>query len=113
MLMLVAATPIAEFIGRNPTVVMLALAFLLVIGMALIADGWDACAQGLHLRRDGLLGARRDAEPPLPPGAAAEEGRARRGAANRDRSRAQDRGARRQASRRSPRADQGQCSVWR
>jgi predicted tellurium resistance membrane protein TerC len=38
--MLVAATPIANFIQRNPTVVMLALSFLLVIGMALIADGF-------------------------------------------------------------------------
>jgi len=37
--MLVAATPLAEFIERNPTIVMLALGFLLMIGMTLIADG--------------------------------------------------------------------------
>ena len=37
--MLVAATPLANFIERNPSIVMLALAFLLMIGMTLIADG--------------------------------------------------------------------------
>jgi predicted tellurium resistance membrane protein TerC len=42
--MLVAADPLAEFINRNPTVVMLALGFLLMIGMVLIADGF-----GVHV----------------------------------------------------------------
>lgn len=37
--MLVAATPLANFIAKNPTIVMLALGFLLMIGMTLIADG--------------------------------------------------------------------------
>ena len=37
--MLVAAAPLANFINRNPTIVMLALAFLIMIGMTLIADG--------------------------------------------------------------------------
>jgi predicted tellurium resistance membrane protein TerC len=37
--MLVAATPLANFIDRNPTIVMLALGFLLMIGTTLIADG--------------------------------------------------------------------------
>ncbi|NEJ70568.1 TerC family protein [Rhizobium phaseoli] len=37
--MLVAATPLANFIERNPTIVMLALAFLLMIGTTLIAEG--------------------------------------------------------------------------
>ena len=37
--MLLAATPLANFIERNPTIVMLALGFLLIIGMTLIADG--------------------------------------------------------------------------
>ncbi len=41
-LMLVAAEPLARFIGRNPTVVMLALGFLLMIGAVLIADGFGA-----------------------------------------------------------------------
>jgi predicted tellurium resistance membrane protein TerC len=40
--MLLAATPLADFINRNPTVVMLALGFLLMIGMTLIADGFGA-----------------------------------------------------------------------
>ena len=37
--MFTAATPIANFIERNPTVVMLALGFLLMIGTTLIAEG--------------------------------------------------------------------------
>jgi predicted tellurium resistance membrane protein TerC len=41
-LMMVAADPLARFIARNPTVVMLALGFLLMIGAVLIADGFGA-----------------------------------------------------------------------
>jgi predicted tellurium resistance membrane protein TerC len=37
--MLLAAGPLATFIAKNPTIVMLALGFLLMIGMTLIADG--------------------------------------------------------------------------
>jgi predicted tellurium resistance membrane protein TerC len=37
--MLLASTPLANFIEKNPTIVMLALAFLLMIGTTLIADG--------------------------------------------------------------------------
>ena len=40
--MLLAATPMANFINQNPTIVMLALAFLLLIGTTLIADGFGA-----------------------------------------------------------------------
>jgi predicted tellurium resistance membrane protein TerC len=40
--MLVAATPLSEFINRNPTIVMLALGFLLMIGTVLIAEGFGA-----------------------------------------------------------------------
>ena len=40
--MLIAATPLANFINNNPTIVMLALAFLLMIGMVLIAEGFGA-----------------------------------------------------------------------
>lgn len=40
--MLFAATPLANFINANPSVVMLALGFLLMIGMTLIADGAGA-----------------------------------------------------------------------
>ncbi|URW75804.1 TerC family protein [Sphingomonas donggukensis] len=42
--MLLAADPLANFINRNPTVVMLALGFLLMIGAVLIADGF-----GVHV----------------------------------------------------------------
>ncbi|MFK0691837.1 TerC family protein [Mesorhizobium sp. IMUNJ 23033] len=37
--MMLAAAPLANFIAKNPTIVMLALGFLLMIGMTLIADG--------------------------------------------------------------------------
>ena len=37
--MMLAANPLANFIHKNPTIVMLALGFLLMIGMTLIADG--------------------------------------------------------------------------
>jgi len=40
--MLVAAEPLSAFIARNPTVVMLALGFLIMIGMTLIAEGVGA-----------------------------------------------------------------------
>ncbi|MCW1429171.1 TerC family protein [Novosphingobium sp. JCM 18896] len=44
VVMLVAADPLANFINQNPTVVMLALGFLLMIGVVLIADGF-----GVHV----------------------------------------------------------------
>lgn len=44
VVMLVSADPLSRFIGRNPTIVMLALGFLLLIGTTLIADGF-----GFHL----------------------------------------------------------------
>ncbi len=40
--MLLAADPLANFVHANPTVLMLALAFLLLIGTTLIADGFGA-----------------------------------------------------------------------
>jgi predicted tellurium resistance membrane protein TerC len=40
--MLLAADPLANFIEANPSVVMLALGFLLMIGMVLIAEGFGA-----------------------------------------------------------------------
>ncbi|MTH79290.1 TerC family protein [Paracoccus aestuariivivens] len=40
--MLLAANPLANFIEKNPTIVMLALAFLLLIGTTLIAEGFGA-----------------------------------------------------------------------
>ncbi|MBS7809649.1 TerC family protein [Roseococcus pinisoli] len=40
VVMLVAANPLGNFINANPSVVMLALSFLLMIGMTLIAEGF-------------------------------------------------------------------------
>jgi predicted tellurium resistance membrane protein TerC len=37
--MLVAAGPISNFVNRHPTIKMLALSFLLLIGMSLVAEG--------------------------------------------------------------------------
>lgn len=42
VVMLIAADPVGNFIEANPTVVMLALGFLLLIGTTLIADGFGA-----------------------------------------------------------------------
>ena len=42
ILMVIAATPLSNFINAHPTIVMLALAFLLMIGMVLIAEGFGA-----------------------------------------------------------------------
>ncbi|HZZ94561.1 MAG TPA: TerC family protein [Usitatibacter sp.] len=39
VLMIVASTPLAEFVAAHPTVKMLALSFLLMIGVVLVADG--------------------------------------------------------------------------
>jgi predicted tellurium resistance membrane protein TerC len=50
--MLFAADPLANFINRNPTVVMLALGFLLMIGAVLIADGF-----GMHVPKGYIYAA--------------------------------------------------------
>ncbi|MGW8461898.1 TerC family protein [Pseudomonas sp. CLCA07] len=42
LVMLLAADPLAKFINDNPTIVMLALGFLIMIGMTLIAEGFGA-----------------------------------------------------------------------
>ncbi len=44
LVMLLASGPLSRFINANPSVVMLALGFLLMIGMVLIADGF-----GIHV----------------------------------------------------------------
>jgi predicted tellurium resistance membrane protein TerC len=46
LMMMVAARPVGDFIERHPTAKMLALAFILLIGVALIAE-----ATGLHVPR--------------------------------------------------------------
>ena len=51
-LMMVAAGPLARFIHDNPTVVMLALGFLLMIGAVLIADGF-----GVHVPKGYIYAA--------------------------------------------------------
>ncbi|SMF61497.1 TerC family protein [Allosphingosinicella indica] len=52
IVMLLAADPLANFIKRNPTVVMLALGFLLMIGVVLIADGF-----GVHVPKGYIYAA--------------------------------------------------------
>ena len=52
LVMLLAADPLAHFIERNPTIVMLALGFLLVIGTTLIADGF-----GVHVPKGYIYAA--------------------------------------------------------
>ena len=81
--MLLAATPLANFVNANPTIVMLALGFLLMIGMVLIAEGFgahvpkgylyaamafSAAVEGLNMlarKRRGQAG-REKADPPMP-----------------------------------------------
>jgi predicted tellurium resistance membrane protein TerC len=41
VIMMFSAGPVGDFVERHPTVKMLALAFLLLIGMALVAEGFD------------------------------------------------------------------------
>jgi predicted tellurium resistance membrane protein TerC len=50
--MLLASDPLADFIEKNPTVVMLALGFLLMIGAVLIADGF-----GVHVPKGYIYAA--------------------------------------------------------
>jgi predicted tellurium resistance membrane protein TerC len=47
--MILAADPVGEFIDRHPTIKMLALSFLILVGVALIADGL-----GFHIPRGYL-----------------------------------------------------------
>jgi predicted tellurium resistance membrane protein TerC len=50
--MLLAAEPLSRFIAKNPTIVMLALGFLLMIGTTLIADG-----MGFHVPKGYIYAA--------------------------------------------------------
>jgi predicted tellurium resistance membrane protein TerC len=52
VLMLVASGPLSGFVNRHPTVKMLALAFLLMIALVLLADGF-----GVHLPKGYVYGA--------------------------------------------------------
>ncbi|GAB2608722.1 TerC family protein [Novilysobacter erysipheiresistens] len=50
--MLLAATPLGKFIERNPTVKMLALAFIVLIGVYLVLDGFE-----MHIPKGYIYGA--------------------------------------------------------
>jgi predicted tellurium resistance membrane protein TerC len=47
--MIFASNPIGDFIDRHPTVKMLALAFIILVGVALVADGFE-----VHINRSLL-----------------------------------------------------------
>jgi predicted tellurium resistance membrane protein TerC len=75
LVMLVAAKPIGDFVDRHPSVKVLALAFLVMVGMALTAEAFDAdipkgyiyAAMAFSLAVEGLnirARARRKALPP-------------------------------------------------
>ncbi|BEU99015.1 TerC family protein [Novosphingobium olei] len=51
-LMMIAADPLAKFIEKNPSLVMLALSFLVMIGLVLLADGF-----GLHIPKGYIYAA--------------------------------------------------------
>ena len=50
--MLLAATPLGRFIERNPTVKMLALAFIVLVGALLVLEGFS-----LHISKGYIYGA--------------------------------------------------------
>ncbi|MDF1854012.1 TerC family protein [Pseudooceanicola sp.] len=52
LVMMVAAEPIAKFVEAHPSTKMLALAFLVMVGMALVADGF-----GVHFERGFIYAA--------------------------------------------------------
>lgn len=52
VVMMIAATPIAEFVEAHPSTKMLALAFLVMVGMALVADGFH-----VHVERGFIYAA--------------------------------------------------------
>jgi predicted tellurium resistance membrane protein TerC len=86
VVMLVAAEPLSAFIARNPTVVMLALGFLIMIGMTLIAEGFGAhvpkgyiyTAMAFSAGVEGLNMLARRRRRPAPGAARAPAGQARR-----------------------------------
>ena len=52
IVMMIAATPIADFVEKHPSTKMLALAFLVMVGMALLADGFH-----VHIERGFIYAA--------------------------------------------------------
>ncbi len=71
--MMFSAKAIGEFVDRHPTLKMLALSFLILVGVALVAEGAEIpCSARLHLLCHGLFGLRGDAQyPGAPPGTGA------------------------------------------
>jgi predicted tellurium resistance membrane protein TerC len=49
LVMMLLAGPISDFVEEHPTVKVLALAFLILVGFALVADGW-----GTHIPKGYL-----------------------------------------------------------
>jgi len=49
LVMMLLSGPIADFVDAHPTIKILALAFLILVGVALVADGW-----GLHIPKGYL-----------------------------------------------------------
>ena len=65
LVMMVSAGTIADFIDKHPTLKILALSFLIVVGTLLIAEAFDVhVPKGLRLLRHGFLARRRGAEHP-------------------------------------------------
>jgi predicted tellurium resistance membrane protein TerC len=52
IIMLLASAPLASFVNKHPTVRMLALGFLLLVGMMLVADGF-----GFHIPKGYIYAA--------------------------------------------------------
>lgn len=52
IVMMISAGPISDFVQKHPTVKMLALSFLVMIGFSLVAEGW-----GLHISKGYIYAA--------------------------------------------------------
>jgi predicted tellurium resistance membrane protein TerC len=87
--MLVSAAAISDFVNQHPTVKMLALSFLILIGMSLVAEGWEQhipkgyiyFAMGFSVLVEMLnLRARHTASPPVELRSAYVKGEGARGA---------------------------------
>ena len=65
--MLVFAEAVGDFVTRHPSMKILALSFLLLIGVLLVADGFGHHVEPrLRLLRDGVLAGRRAAQHAAP-----------------------------------------------
>ena len=61
----VGVGPISAFIERHPTIKILALAFLILVGVVLVAEASTSNSEGLPVLRHGVLGGgRNDQYPP-------------------------------------------------